>query len=1025
MRGLILGSRLGRGCFFLWAIGLLVAGSGAVAQEGAGYRLSEDRLVVETAAHWRAWTLPTHAVEVEPTGVVVPHRFRGRYNLLNDRATFQRALKDFKRGRTQTAILNLDSTLTLDIRGNVLTQKKSGKNVPVYTYLMRMGISRVGSNGADAAAILDGDPTTYWEPDAAAPLDDWWVEVDLGRVAVVDSVVLHFVEASLGDPFRQFRLLVAPNQKPVMEEVAKVGFELVARTTAPNEDQRLFGFGFAQPRASPEWTGRMVETLRVVVTESKGARGRLVTAAEWEALPAADQGEIVHFIVDEEGFEEPVDRSVYEGLPAARQGRKEYYRRERPRLADIEVWGYGDNISMGMVEGGGNLALTGDGFSPVGAFDGDFSTSFPHVVREKTAIVDRGVLTIDMGATFWLDAVRTSSTLPRTFIDGYKILGSDGTRDTNGQLKWERLTSVARENNRDNLFEHLLEKFVSPQKLRYIEITITNPNAGDLCMWCIGPNVAEYQLFSAGYPSEVVLHSALMALPAGRSLGRIFWEGETPPGTELDLRSRTGSLLRKVVRHFDKSGSEITQKQWNNLMGSFKGPVDTAFVAGSDWSNWSRSYRQPGTRVNAPAQHGLLQLQVALRTQDRFQAASIGAIEIELLNPVVEQMQAELWPIEIAVPGRVDTFEVFAQPFFVEQPFSVRSDGFDEVALALSGAENLTLLELALGEDQVFRPQADGSFVDEAGQLLTVLQDRSDSIWVRLPAAVHALGTVDERIYYQVMGEQEQVPIDRQGQVLTAVSYGQLAPEERGDRRYFRRTAEATGEVALTLVNESEFDALAEDEREDRYFRILFDEGGQFAFDAAGDSLDAAAYNGLGSARRGRIVGAGPLLRMRFATPVFVNGATVDLAVRNTAGGSTQDAPWQGVAAGDATAQVASEALSIQVPLNLKPLGVIAAYPNPFTPNGDGVNDQTTIGFSVFRLGTTRQATVNVYRLDGRRVWQHRQVVQSGEVAVVWSGTDQTGQRVPPGIYLGQVDLAVDADDIGPTTRSTLLHVAY
>ena len=1022
MKGSVLGSRLGSGCFFLWAIGLLVIGGGAIAQEGAGYRLSEDRLVVETAAHWRAWTLPTHAVEVEPTGAVVPHRFRGRYNLLDDRATFQRALKDFKRGRKQTAILNLDSTVTLDIRGNVLTQKKSGKNVPVYTYLVRMGISRVGSNGADAAAILDGEPTTYWEPDAAAPLDDWWVEVDLGRVAVVDSVVLHFVEASLGDPFRQFRLLVAPNQKPVMEEVAKVGFELVARTTAPNEDQRLFGFGFAQPRASPEWTGRMVETLRVVVTESKGARGRLVTAAEWEALPAADQGEIVHFVKVREGFEEPVDRSVYEGLPAARQGRKEYYRRERPRLAGIEVWGYGDNITARMLEGGGSLALTGDGFSPGAGFDGDYATNFVHPFREKTAIVDRGVLTIDMGATFWLDAVRTSAPFSWPIVEGYKMLGSDGTRDTNGRLKWKRLTSLERENNSISRFRHLLENFASPQKLRYIEITIVDQS---LDIYAPGPKIAEYQLFSAGYPSEVVLHSALMALPAGRSLGRIFWEGETPPGTELDLRSRTGSLLRKVVRHFDKSGSEITQKQWNNLMGSFKGPVDTAFVAGSDWSNWSRSYRQPSTRVNAPAQHGFLQLQVALRTQDRFQAASIGAIEIELLNPVVERMQAELWPVEVAVPGRVDTFEVFAQPFFVEQPFSVRSDGFDEVALTLSGAENLMLLELALGEDQVFRPQADGSFVDGAGQRLTVLQDRSDSIWVRLPAAVHALGTVDERIYYQVMGEQEQVPVDRQGQVLTAVSYGQLAPEERGDRRYFRRTVEATGEVTLTSVNESEFDALAEDEREDRYFRILFDEGGQFAFDAGGDSLDAAAYNGLGSARRGRIVGAGPLLRMRFATPVFVNGATVDLTVRNTAGGSAQDAPWQGVAAGDATAQVASEALSVQVPLNLKPLGAVAAYPNPFTPNGDGINDQTTISFSVFRLGTTRQATVNVYRLDGRRVWQHRQVVQSGEAAVVWSGTDQAGQQVPPGIYLGQVDLAVDADDIGPTTRSTLIHVAY
>ena len=51
-------------------------------------------------------------------------------------------------------------------------------------------------------------------------------------------------------------------------------FELVARTTEPNEDRRTFSFSLGQPRSSPEWTGRMVETLRVVVTDSKRARGR-------------------------------------------------------------------------------------------------------------------------------------------------------------------------------------------------------------------------------------------------------------------------------------------------------------------------------------------------------------------------------------------------------------------------------------------------------------------------------------------------------------------------------------------------------------------------------------------------------------------------------------------------------------------------------------------------------------------------------------------------------------------------------
>ena len=203
MKGMVLGYRLRSGCFFLWALSLLGTDRAAVAQ--AGYQLRADRLVVENGrplagvdatdsrrggdAH-RNRSAPSLPQSLQPTG--------GSSHLPT-------SLEGLQAGAHPDGHSDLDSTVTRDIRGNVLTQKKSGQTVPVYTYLMRMGISRVGSNPADAAAILDGDRTTYWEPSASAPLDDWWVEVDLGRVAVVDSVVLHFVEASLGDPFRQFR----------------------------------------------------------------------------------------------------------------------------------------------------------------------------------------------------------------------------------------------------------------------------------------------------------------------------------------------------------------------------------------------------------------------------------------------------------------------------------------------------------------------------------------------------------------------------------------------------------------------------------------------------------------------------------------------------------------------------------------------------------------------------------------------------------------------------------------------------
>jgi len=1021
--------------FLCLSAGLLIIGrQPATAQPRQGYQLTDDRIVVETASHWHNWSVPTHAVDITPEGRVLPHWFRQRYNLLDDRETFARRLSELKRKKTETAILNIDSVETLDVRGNVITQKKGGQEVPVYTYRVRMGISRVGSNPEAAAHILDGDPSTYWEPDPDDSLDAWWIEVDLGRVVVVDSLVLRFVEAEVGEPFRQFRVLVAANQVPVLENDKKLDFSLVGWTTAPNRDQRLFSFGLDQFGSSPEWTGRMVETIRLVVSDTKGGQGHRISEAEWDALDPSDRGDIVYFIRDEEGFEEPVDRDIYEGLPPERRGRREYYRRERPRLADIEVWGYGDNMSPGILAGGGNLFLTGGGLSAGPGFDGDFSTHFLHAVREKTAIVDRGVLTVDMGATFWLDGVRTSSTRPRTYIDGYKMLGSDGTLDTSGQLKWRRLSPLARENNRVNLFQHLLEIFDPPTRLRFLEITITNPNAGNLCMHCAGPNIAEYQLFSQGYPAEVVLHSDLISLPAGRNLGRIHWQADTPPGTTLEIRTRSGDLRRKVIRYFDKSGSEITQKQWNNLLGSFKGPVDTAFVVGSDWSHWSRSYQQSGDPVTSPSQKSFLQLQVTLRTEDRWRAASIDAIEVELLEPVAERLLGELWPSAVTVPGRLDTFEVFVQPLFVERPTRVRSAGFDEVRLTLSGGSRLELLDVAVDVDasrgqaaQTFRPSAEGSFTDADGQELELLRNQADSLWFRLPDGIHALSPEQgQRIYHRIASEEDQVPVTRDGQVLTAASYGLLEIEERGDRRYFRQDLDAEGQLRLTPVDEATYDGLDEDARQVRYFRILQDEGGQFPFDAGGDSLDQEGYNRLPSSARGRIVGWGPLLRMRFAAPIFVNGTVLEMGVRHTAGGTDPAAPWQRIEPGDATGRVGGDGLSIQVPLEVSPLDDFRIVPDPFTPNGDGINDATQICFSVFNVTVGRQATVRIYRLDGRRVWEDRQRVDSGGVTVVWSGTDAQGARVPPGIYLCQISLDIDAEEeTGSTTRTRLLHVAY
>jgi len=1008
----------------------------ADAQSRKGYRLSDTHITVDASEHWKNWNLPSHAVDVSSGGEVKPHFFRDRYNVLDDRETFTQPLPDFKLKRNQTAVLNIDSTEKVDVQGNIITQKKKGELIPVWGYFLRPGISRVGSNLTDADHILDGDPTTYWEPDPDDPLDEWWIEVDLGRLVSVDEIVLNFVDAELGDPFWRFRVLAAPDQEPIHEEGAEIAFSLAGGTSAPNRDQRSFNLPLTQWRSSPEWTGRLVQTIRIVVTDTRGRRGILISESEWQALDPGDQGDIVYYIKDQQDFEERLDQErlvepvedFYNNLSPERQGRREFYLRERPRLADVEVWGYGDNISPGIVNGGGSLFLTGGNFAPGPGFDANYSTHFIHLVWSP--LIERGVLTVDMGAAFFLDAFRVSTGGRRRFLDGYIVRGSDGSRDSNGLLQWRRISPPEREDNSVDRFEHLLD-YYEGIKLRFLELTVVSVNPARRGGYNTGADIAEYQLFSGGYPADVELTSDLIELPAARNFGAITWEGDAPPGATFEIRTRTGDLLGKTIRYFDKSGNEITASAWDGLLGSYKGPADTSFVPTSGWSSWSRPYQNPGDRVTSPGLRKYMQVQVRMTTEDRQTAASVRSIGIELLDPVAEKVLAELWPAEVEMAGRADTFDVFIQPNFIEEPRASRSVGFDEILLSMPASQSMQLLELGLGSgdesggEQIFTPAGDpGIFTNEAGEELHILRDRADSIWVRFPTSLNILSGVP-RVYNRITVEGDQVPVTQDGLPLTEIAYGLLEVEEQGEILFFRRDLDAAGNEIISEVSRSDYLDLEEDEKgPPRYFRILRGDGAQFPFDAKGDSLDAAAYRQLPSSSKGMVIGAGAMTRLRFSAPVFVNGTTLEMAVRNTEGGTIADAPWQSIEPGDASSLVASNSLSINVPLGGQTIDEFSLQPNPFTPNGDGINDEIEINFSVFKITTSRQIQVRIYTLDGRPVWQNAYMLESGRETIRWNGLDDSGSLVPPGLYICQVDIDAD-DESRSATRSRLLSVAY
>ena len=65
----------------------------ASAHAQQGHRVTTRSVVVNTAAHWLNWQLPTHAVDTAPDGAIKPHFFRERYNLLEDLETFTRPIE--------------------------------------------------------------------------------------------------------------------------------------------------------------------------------------------------------------------------------------------------------------------------------------------------------------------------------------------------------------------------------------------------------------------------------------------------------------------------------------------------------------------------------------------------------------------------------------------------------------------------------------------------------------------------------------------------------------------------------------------------------------------------------------------------------------------------------------------------------------------------------------------------------------------------------------------------------------------
>jgi hypothetical protein len=630
----------------LWIAGATLF-CGGIAQAQEGYRLLADQVLVDTEAHWRAWESPIGVRTVHPDGTVEPRFLRRDIN----------------------AALNAGQFRYIS-EGDTLTG----------------GIFAAGSNRELAPLVIDGDADTCWEPELDRPVDDWWIDIDLGRAVIAQRIVVRFAEE--GDPLLKFRVLISDGRITFTQERNREFFR-VGLANQPNKTQREFVFELEPQGRVPEGLiGAVAQIVRIQALGSDGPRGAEIDSRAYLDLPPEERGAIDHFRRTRAGRQIRVEQDIYEALPPEEQGSIRHYRREHPRLAEVEVIALGDN-AVRLTRQPLESRSTGSVARRLRPYtDGLFST-FSHML-EYDPLRDENQLQIDLGAKYWLERIRLLS--PAEPPPAYQIRVSDGALNPDGELIWrlfdERL-------NREGYLQ--VEEPFAIREVRYIDLRRLELVAGN---WEKG-QLSEIQAYGEGYVSEVVMISPLIRLHRSVLFATLSWEGERPRNTRIEVRSRSGDKLLRIPHYYTSDGREISKTSWERRARDDRLPVVIEELPGSDWSNWSGIYHESGQPFKSPSPRRYALFEVRLHSSEPLRAPRIRQLRLHFTPPLTDQAFAELWPVRGVEPGQEEEFTLYVQP-----QFGAGNPGFDRIRLRSSSAEELELVSVRSGTESLLRQGA-------------------------------------------------------------------------------------------------------------------------------------------------------------------------------------------------------------------------------------------------------------------------------------------------------------------------------
>jgi len=264
--------------------------------------------------------------------------------------------------------------------------------------------------------------------------------------------------------------------------------------------------------------------------------------------------------------------------------------------------------------------------------------------------------------------------------------------------------------------------------------------------------VTEIQVFANGHLPILEMTSDLIDLGSSKTLTTIEWEADTPSGTAVEIRTRTGNDLREINRYFKKDGTEVANKEEYEKQPSFyRGEILTEFLPGPGWSNWSQVYVKPGEVIRSPNPRRYMMIQTRLLSEDAAVAASLQSIQVHFTAPLVERIAGEIEPKRDVPLGELTDFDLFIRP-----SFAARDPGFDRIRLVAPSRANIELRQVSLGDEsefaagneEVFAEVEKGRFENGSGEELELTKVASDTLQLGLPRILRRGGADIVRISF-------------------------------------------------------------------------------------------------------------------------------------------------------------------------------------------------------------------------------------------------------------------------------------